>query len=213
VKLLDVDWDATVMLLERVEPGVSLKADGDDEKVMNAVADVMREIARPIADTAHFQTLTEWAEAFHRVRDKHAGTSGPFNAALFDHAERIFSEYTQTAEQHYLLHGDLHNDNILSSQNGWMAIDPKGVIGPIEYETAAFLRNPYYDLPNETNLKDRLERRITILSDALQFDKNRIVDWTFAQAMLSAVWTLEDHGKINTDYTKAAELFSEITFQ
>ncbi|WP_373298360.1 aminoglycoside phosphotransferase family protein [Paludibacterium paludis] len=31
---------------------------------------------------------------------------------------------------HRLLHGDLHHDNVLfDSSHGWLAIDPKGVIG------------------------------------------------------------------------------------
>lgn len=36
------------------------------------------------------------------------------------------------------LHGDLHQDNILKQGNGWLAIDPKGVIGEAEFEIAAF---------------------------------------------------------------------------
>ncbi|MBA3723813.1 MAG: hypothetical protein H0W89_02865 [Candidatus Levybacteria bacterium] len=210
VRLLEVDWNNAAMLLERVEPGISLKADDDDDRVMSAVATVIQEIAWPIGDTAHFQTVAQLGEAFQRVREKHNGSSGPFAEGLLHRAESIFKEYTATTEQQYLLHGDLHNDNILSSQRGWLAIDPKGVIGPREYETAAFLRNPFYDLANETHRKERVTRRIDLLSEKLHFDKEKVLNWTFAQAMLSAVWTLEDHGEINTNYVQSAQLLSEI---
>ncbi len=212
VRLLEVDWENAAMLLERVEPGISLKADDDDERVMSAVAEVIGEIAWPIDDTSHFQTVSQLGEAFYRVREKHNGTSGPFDAGLFHRAENIFTEYTATTDQQYLLHGDLHNDNILSSQRGWLAIDPKGVIGPREYETAAFLRNPFYDLPNETHMKERVTKRINLLSEKLRFDREKVLNWTFAQAMLSALWTLEDHGEINTNYVQSAKLLSEITY-
>lgn len=42
-----------------------------------------------------------------------------------------------------LLHGDLHHYNVLSDvRRGWLAIDPKGVIGEVEYEAGAIFRNP-----------------------------------------------------------------------
>jgi streptomycin 6-kinase len=42
-----------------------------------------------------------------------------------------------------LLHGDLHHGNVLhDSERGWVAIDPKGVLGEPEYEIGVALRNP-----------------------------------------------------------------------
>jgi streptomycin 6-kinase len=35
------------------------------------------------------------------------------------------------------LHGGLHQDNILQRGNEWTIIDPKGVVGEIEFEAAA----------------------------------------------------------------------------
>ena len=42
-----------------------------------------------------------------------------------------------------LLHGDLQHYNVLLDKDrGWVAIDPKGVVGELEYEVGALLRNP-----------------------------------------------------------------------
>jgi streptomycin 6-kinase len=39
-----------------------------------------------------------------------------------------------------------------------------------------------------------LDRRIHLFSEILGFERDRIRAWGFAQAVLSAVWTVEDHG-------------------
>ncbi|HNP74608.1 MAG TPA: aminoglycoside phosphotransferase family protein, partial [Kouleothrix sp.] len=39
-----------------------------------------------------------------------------------------------------------------------------------------------------------LARRVDILADALGLDRARLVGWGLAQAVLSAWWSIEDHG-------------------
>jgi streptomycin 6-kinase len=45
-----------------------------------------------------------------------------------------------------LLHGDLHQENILSNGNDWVVIDPKGVVGDPIHEIWACVENPAHDL-------------------------------------------------------------------
>lgn len=68
--------------------------------------------------------------------------------------------FSKNVKETFLLHGDLYPDNILSSQRGWLVIDPKGVIGEREFELAAFLRNPIYDFPKGSDYKKLEKRRI-----------------------------------------------------
>jgi streptomycin 6-kinase len=76
----------------------------------------------------------------------------------------------------------------------WIAIDPKGVIAELAFETAAMLRNPYSKLETCTNLNQLLNARIIILSDELEIEAERIRKWGFAHTVLSAIWSIEDHG-------------------
>jgi len=85
---------------------------------------------------------------------------------MFDKAENIFKEFPKEKKEQVLLHGDLHSDNILSSQRGWLVIDPKGIVGEREFELGAYLRNPYYDYPKGSDYKKLETERI------LQFQKN-----------------------------------------
>ena len=83
----------------------------------------------------------------------------------------------------------MHHDNVLSSdRDGWLAIDPKGIIAEPCYETAAMIRNPYEKLKHIADLAPLLHRRILILSEELKCNLERILGWCFAQTVLSAVW-------------------------
>ncbi len=92
-----------------------------------------------------------------------------------------------------VLHGDLHHDNILSAtRRPWLGIDPKGVIGQPDYEPGAFIRNISLNADAAIELAD-LVRAIDIFSEQLHIEKQRIIRWAFAQAVLSAWWHVEDN--------------------
>src|SRR5437588_2607793 len=87
-----------------------------------------------------------------------------------------------------LLHGDLQHYNVLfDSKRGWLAIDPKGVVGEVEYEIGAILRNPI-ERPEMFTQRVTIERRIKQLTGKLNLDFERVLAWGFAQAVLSAIW-------------------------
>jgi streptomycin 6-kinase len=120
-------------------------------------------------------------------------------AGLVDEARRRFGELSRTQRQVRLLHGDLHHYNVLhDARRGWLAIDPKGVVGEREYEVGAMLRNPI-ESP-ECFLSTRtVERRIAQLEDRLGLDAARALGWAFAQAVLAAIWKLQDGGAVPPD--------------
>jgi streptomycin 6-kinase len=112
--------------------------------------------------------------------------------ALVEPAQRIYSDLCATQRNPALLHGDLHHYNVLSDhRRGWCAIDAKGVVGELEYELGAALRNPI-DRPDLFATLDAVERRLEQFGLALGLDVSRARGWAFAQAVLSAIWSVED---------------------
>jgi streptomycin 6-kinase len=98
-----------------------------------------------------------------------------------------------------LLHGDLQHYNVLSDgARGWIAIDPKGVAGELEYELGAALRNPH-ERPELYSNTSAVERRIACFAQHLPVDAGRVLAWAYAQAVLSAIWTVEDDGVVRPD--------------
>jgi streptomycin 6-kinase len=65
------------------------------------------------------------------------------------------------------------------------------VVGELEYEVGAALRNPL-DRPDLFATLEIVERRLDQFGLALGLDVSRARGWCFAQAVLSAIWSLED---------------------
>jgi streptomycin 6-kinase len=211
VRLLERDVEQGAMLLERAVPGATLLglALRDDERATSIAADVMRRLWRPAPSDSGYPSVADWGEGFARHRARFGG-SGPLPSMRYDQAERLFAELLSSAAAQVLLHGDLHHFNILSAERSpWLAIDPKGVIGEPAYEAGALLRNPF---PKLLDLDDpgRLQsRRVSILAEALDLDARRIRGWAVAQAVLAAVWSIEDDESVNDYWVTCADLLAE----
>jgi streptomycin 6-kinase len=89
-----------------------------------------------------------------------------------------------------VVHGDLHHGNVLDfGPRGWLAIDPKGLIGDRSYDYPHIIMNP--DVETAT-APGRLARRVQVISEVARVEPRRLLTWTLAYAGLSAAWTLGD---------------------
>jgi streptomycin 6-kinase len=198
VKLLEADEHEGLFLLERIQPGCMLSALQDDDKATHIAIDVMLKLWRSPPSDHTFPNVADWFTIFENKKDP-----------LIERTKQTLKEFFAEKGTSMLLHGDLHHFNILSSDKSWLAIDPKGVIGPIAYEVGPFLLNPWREPHSHEEIVKCTERRIAILSERLGFEKERILKWAIAHALLSVCWSLED----NTDWRYAmacANIFSRM---
>ena len=185
--------EQNAVLLERALPGTELTetvlAGRDDEAVL-ILCGVMADLHQDDPPPGPWPTVEDWGRAFARYR-----AGAPYDEvppALLDRAEAEYRDLCATQGRRFLLHGDLHHENVLDGgDRGWLVIDPKGVIGELAYETGASLRNPggAEDLYNDPR---QITRRVRIFAERLGLPEERILRWSFAQAVLSAVWHVED---------------------
>ncbi len=211
VRLLDADRAQGVMLLERLKPGTPAPDLNDDERATSIAAQVMRRLWRPLPSTHSFPTIADWARGLQRLRQRFDGGTGPFPSHLIERAEIIFSELIASSTECVLLHGDLHHDNILAAEREpWLAIDPQGVAGERGYEVGAWLYNPMPQLLQWHKPECVLARRIDQFAEELELERERLLACGFAQAVLSAWWTFEDHGRVSEDTLRVAELLATL---
>ena len=163
-------YDDGRLILERIQPGTSLADLADDDLALAHLCDVATRLhARGMPDGS-WRTVEDWGRAF----DQHPE---------FERAAEMYAALAASQTKRCLLHGDLHYHNVLLDQHrGWLAIDPKGVIGEPAYEFGAILRQ-------ETV---RQSRRIDVICDRLGLERRRLIEWGYVQAMLAAVWCMED---------------------
>lgn len=186
------EYTGGALLIERLRPGnslVGLARDGNDEAAIEILAGVIQEMSAARIPK-RCATVQDWARGFERyiaTRDKQVPPD------LVEWAERLYVDLSNSQRQTRLLHGDLHHDNVLfDSARGWLALDPKGVVGEVEYEIGAVLRNPSHLFVSRAIV----ERRIRQFTNRLELDFERTLAWGFAQAVLSAIWEVEDHGRL-----------------
>jgi streptomycin 6-kinase len=193
VRLLAVDFDEGVLVLERIEPGVAIIELEDDEEATGVALDVVQRLWRPAPPDSPFPTLADWFRGFERHRLDYGG-SGPIPAVLFDRTEALFADLLASSLPAVLLHGDLNYGNVLSAQREpWLAIDPKGILGDPIFDTAILLHDPDERILAAPSPLRFLDRRVDQIVDATGFPRGRVIDWGIAYAVLSAVWTAEDH--------------------
>jgi streptomycin 6-kinase len=208
-QLLAYDSADEVMLLESLQPGTVLTTIEDDERAISIAASVMRQFWRPVPPDNPFESVFDWGKGFTRLRQHFNGGNGPFPAALLAEAETLYADLSASMTTPVLLHGDLHQDNILAAQRQpWLAIDPKGLIGEPAYETGPLLRNPFPQILQVPQPGRLLARRIDQLGEELGLDRARIRNWGLAQAVLSAWWCIEDFGHVSEEYLACAALLA-----
>lgn len=193
-RLLAQDSADGVLLLERLDPGVPIiDLEADDEATEIALS-TMRRLWRPLPSSHLFPSLADWFKGFERHRAYYGG-SGPLPAGLLDRTEVLVHDLLDSSPPPVLLHGDLNYGNVLSAQrDGWLAIDPKGVTGDPIFDTAILLHDPVDRILVAPSPQRFLARRVDQIIEQSGFPRERVLGWGMAYAVLSAVWSAEDHG-------------------
>jgi streptomycin 6-kinase len=174
VRLLEADGGSNAMLLERCEPGGSLRSRPDDEQDA-VVAGLLLRLWRAPPEPHPFRDLAvmirSWIGETEAEEDRWA-EPGIVRQGL-DVLRELASERVEDA---VLLATDLHAGNVLAAQREpWLVIDPKPFVGDRTYDATQHLMNSY----------DRLRRdpdgMIRGFADLLGVDAERVRLWTFAR--------------------------------
>lgn len=190
-RLIQSEKNEAVMLLEHIHPGIPLSTVSDDTMATKILASVMKKLWKPLPKNHAFSSIYEWTQElreYPHLYKEHDNPPIPFS--FIQKAQELFEYLIATSDVPVLVHGDIHHDNVLSSErDGWLAIDPKGIAAEAAYETAVMIRSPYEKIRQSQNLEDIFRKRIILLSKALEIEPQRIHDWCFAQTVLSGVWS------------------------
>jgi streptomycin 6-kinase len=196
VKLIHGDPQEGVMLIERLQPGTPLHAVQDDLLATRTSAMVMQRLWRAAPQAPGLRTVADLGQGLVRLRQKFDGGCGPFPQDLVELAEAQLIRANEEVLPLYLLHGDLHHDNILfDERRGWLAIDPTGILGNPGYEVGSLLFNPLPDFPSLADMPRLLFQRLDTLSHELRMPVPHLEHWGIFKCVLSAWWDYEDHGQ------------------
>lgn len=193
VKLLKSDVSHRAILLEKLTPDANLKevCRQDEAKAVEIAISIVRVILKEPPADSKFLRLEDWFDNFFEKAPK-----TNFPSEFLNKARRYFIELSCALKRKFLIHGDLHHENILSAtREPFLAIDPKGIIGDIGYEIAVFLNNHLWWLASETNLRENLDYAARKFSEAFEIETLDLRKWAYAQIVLSAWWSFDESGE------------------
>ncbi len=192
VKVFAHDTNQGWALLEHCQPGIDL-TNVDDSIAINAIAHLLStRISTPSEKLTYaFPSISDWLQRLNNPVN-HSEQSIHTN-----NAQSIKQDLLSDQQPQYLLHGDLHHANILTAQREpYLMIDPKGVIGESMYELTPMMYNPINDLigeHSESRLRNRLQRRMSLIQSNINIDSHRLWLWCYVQACLSMCWFIDDN--------------------
>jgi len=209
VRVLEVDRDERIVLMEMVVPGDPLWHEPID-RALGAVASVMHRLRLAPPAALSLPDVFGYARAWPDHVRLYGGP-GPIDADLFEIGKRLFTELCESSTAPVVLHGDLHYGNVLSSdREGWLALDPKGVVGEPCYEVGDLFRNRVDELFDSSDPTAAMRRRVDVVAELTGFDRERIRLWALSQAVLSEVWSADDPSRKPHVDLRAARLLHQV---
>jgi streptomycin 6-kinase len=174
VRLLQADEALGAMLLERCEPGTSLRALPEPEQDL-VIAGLLRRLWRSPSPPHLFRSLsvlTEyWSEETLADAERWPDT------AIVREGLHLFKELPRSAPTQVVLATDLHAGNVLRSQREqWLVIDPKPFVGDPAYDATQHLFNC------DSRMRSDPTATMHRMADLLEVDYERVRLWTFARA-------------------------------
>ncbi|MBI1256831.1 MAG: phosphotransferase [Chloroflexi bacterium] len=189
VRLLRRDDQAQLMEYADGQDLIPFLNRGEDERATEIIADVITQLhSRTAAPPDGLYLLKRWFRSLFEKADvdRQRGLNSAFVRAA-PLAEALLDDPRDVR----VLHGDIHHANVRYKEGrGWLAFDPKGLLGERTYDTANTLCNLIW-FGSQVENEARLLKSAEILADRLSIDLNRLLMFTFVYACLSASWSLE----------------------
>jgi streptomycin 6-kinase len=189
-------------LMERVIPaeGPSLEemvTQGRDDEATGIICEVIATLHAALPGTADLPLLIPFDRRSDDMREHLAEGRVPVSdLPSFHHAVGLGEEMIAESRSGWVpLHGDMHHLNVLEDQErGWLAIDPKGILGPRVSEYANTVCNPLSQSGLVTD-PARMARQAAIIAERGGFAVEEVLRWAWLHAMQVAAWSLFEPDK------------------
>jgi streptomycin 6-kinase len=180
VELLRTRLEIGALLLELLDSGRSLSALPIDEAV-GVAGSLLRRLA--ISPPPGIESLGDragpWIESWRKQFEVHGH---PFPKTWLDAAIDVCLQLAPSADC-LLVNEDLHFDNVLAgAREPWSVIDPKVVVGDLEYGVAPMLWNRFED--------NRFDRRLASIVEAADLDTDKTRAWLLVRMIDLWLWTI-----------------------
>lgn len=155
-----------------------------------------------------FPQLTSLHEWFYPLKPAALKYGG-----ILTRCAEISEELLSSPRDLVALHGDLHHGNVLDFESsGWLAIDPKGLIGERGFDFANIFTNPDLGEPASqvARVPSIFKQRLEIITELSGIHRERLLMWIIAWCGLSAAWSLEINNCVSVQLDVAKLAIAEL---
>ncbi len=140
VKCLYSNIDDKVIIIERIVPGVSLGKMNDIDNRIKTFCFLVRDLAINTGNVGIFKTYEDsLGDKLSSAQED--GTCFQDIISMLKQAIIMYNEIKELRLPKYVLHGDLHLNNILESNGIYKVIDPHGVVGELVFDTCQYIKS------------------------------------------------------------------------
>ncbi len=193
-RLIDCDKALNAMLLERLRPGKMLDSVEDVREQSAIAARILQQLhATPPPSNHALPHFMDWMHsAFADASSCKDRVRARGYIEQISRVESMLKILMEPDEPQILLHGDLHHWNILSDAGrGWLAIDPKGVIGASCLDVGRFINNAMGFGATAANKRQILLEAVAVFSDVLGENEERMFAGAFCDKIMGSSWGLK----------------------
>jgi len=186
-----IEMEGEALLIERALGQRSLKDmshSGSDDEATRILCDAVGVLHSTKANSPDgLLSLDVWFVDLWSAAQAHGGPL----AISADMARLVLGQQQEIVP----LHGDIHHDNVLDFEaRGWLAIDPKRLVGDRAFDYCNIFCNPdiEHPMPAVATIPERFQRRLEIVTAHSGIDRRRLLQWIVAWSGLSASWIIGD---------------------
>ena len=196
-KAYESDTANGALLIERITPGIQLRNEPDLNKRLDIFCELYKGLHIEPATKTIYPTYLGWVKGITEYMRSRRDYKTLYEKML--KAEEICHELCEKYRGNMLLHGDLHQENILLNDNNhYCIVDPRGVIGDIVFDIPRFIINEFPRfMVNEldTSMDDfcaKFTHIIRVLSKRLNVPEYDLRRLTYVEMCLDSCWDAED---------------------
>ena len=205
VRILDHDPQRHALLLERCTPGSNLWEEPENVAT-EAIAGVLEGLWETPGPSEPFQTLSSAARIWSKdLSAAYERAEHPFELEIFEEAIAFMATERPPRRDDVVLHQDLHGGNVLRRDDGWVAIDPKPLVGERAFDLTSYVRDRRDELASDPDAEKIVRKRLDRLCRRLDVDRERARGWALAHAL---AWGFDDGGNFYPDHVLAARLIA-----
>ncbi len=194
------NYEEGIILLKKIEPGCSLNTIKSIDERLKIISKIVDDIL--LVPDCKNNNCKRYSKMFSiKVSDPEIYNKLDEQAQeMLQNAKEYYREIEEMNLKEYILHRDLHYENILKDEQLWQVIDPHGVVGYRVFETAQIIKSELKLVNNDVS---NLENIILKVSLYLKEDINLIYKSLYVDTVTKILFYVSNgHNQSDIDYQK-----------